>query len=144
MSQSHNPSYRSSGMKPKRLRNLYEELDLFRLLEVNDPFALVDVAVSADDRKAMENTLIRDGVIEHAGRRVYYESGRDGTPVQDTTPLYSMPRDVREFLEDYRNSFDRLPCGHRVHIHHNAAGDLACRYCGSYVSPSAIEEADHL
>jgi len=42
---------------------------------------------------------------------------------------YEWRQDAQERLQEYRESLDTLPCGHRVHIVHKDNGTYGCKYC---------------
>lgn len=43
--------------------------------------------------------------------------------------IYHWNERVKQQLEEYRDSLDTLPCGHRAHIHNTREGRFGCRYC---------------
>lgn len=53
-----------------------------------------------------------------------YEAGRGQTRV-----VFEWNMKAKEELQEYLESMDTLPCGHRVHIKNNRDGTFGCKYC---------------
>lgn len=108
----------------RRLANVYEQDDLWHVLDLDEPWQASDLPTTNEKSQALMNRLRAMGAIRVVG------SKRDTSGTRTTEcHLYEFVDGIRERLEDYREETARFPCGHRAHIHHRDGGDFGCQYC---------------
>lgn len=99
------------------------------ILDIDDPFITREVN-HADARNAVR-FLKEHGAIEKCGKR-RVERGydyNDGGTV-DYVHEWEWREGAREWLRDYLEDMDTLPCGHRAHICNPREVDgFSCRHC---------------
>lgn len=108
---------------PQRLYNVYEQDNLWEVLELDTPWTATDLPCGINDAKATMNRLRAIGAVEVVG------SVSSGESPSKRCHLYAFSDGVRELLEDYRERISRFECGHRAHIHNKESGGYGCQYC---------------
>jgi len=108
---------------PQRLYNVYEQDDLWVLLELDAPWKAKDLPCTDEEAQAVMNRLRAMGAI------TIVDTVQSGAAPSKRCHVYEFADGVRELLEDYRERKDRFDCGHRVHVHHKDGGGFGCQYC---------------
>lgn len=112
----------------KQLAELYEELPIDELLDLDEPWTVKDVPLDDVNRtKGVVNQLRWANAIEEVGERTIER--KDTSRKTRTIIEYRVTESAREFLQDYVDERPTLPCGHRSHIHHRSGGGFGCRWC---------------
>jgi len=119
----------SSGFRrgtKERLLNHFDEMGLAELLELDEPWTVRDCGgEQIKTARDLKKLLVLE-VIEIVGQK---DVRWPGQTQSETINCYAFDRRAREVLEQYRQSRNELPCGHRAHIHHRSDGRFGCRYC---------------
>jgi len=110
----------------ERLRNLFDELGLADLLELDEPWTVRDCERDQVEMAQNLNKLLALEVVEVVGEE---EVKWDGQTQFDAINKYEFDDRARELLEDYREERNELPCGCHAHVHWRSDGLLGCRYC---------------
>lgn len=115
----------SSGTK-ERLLNLFDELGLGDLLELEEPWTVRDCDRDQVEMAQHLNKLLALEVVEVVGEQPVKW---DGQTQWESINQYRFDSRAREMLEEYREERNELPCNCRAHVHWRSDGRLGCRYC---------------
>jgi len=108
--------------------------DIAPLLDVDSPFHIRQADIDPQQAQTICRFLKQNGALEKVGRaKVRKVCDYRNAPNTEFIFKWSWDKKAKQYLEEYLEESDIMPCGkvgHQVHVHNPREIDgLSCKYC---------------